>query len=215
MTVAPRGSETGAVPVANVGRMVGTPIVAAARYFESRYGRAAVGEVVSKIPARWRSMLNPHAEAFGLLGARWYSYDFIQDWVTTARSVVRLDEDTFIREIAYAGIDGSLNTVMRAMVRWFGSPRSFAERSQESWRLFHDTGIVTVPTLTSTEVRRRITEWHGHNVVVCKIVQDVFARTFAQTGVKNVVSRREECVAWGRDACVFHIKWDDQRASSR
>jgi hypothetical protein len=190
------------------GRMVGTPIVAAARHFELRYGRAAVGEVVARIPEQWRSLLNPNAHAFGLLGARWYPYAFIADFVTTARNVVHRGEDEFIRELAVAGIDGSMSTVMRAMIRWFTSPRAFAERSRDSWRLFHDTGVMSVPTLTDHEVRRRVTDWSGHNVIVCKVVSEVFARSFSKTGVTGVKSVREECVSWDREACVFRITWD-------
>lgn len=193
---------------AQAGRMAGTPLVWAGRFFAEKYGRAAVGEVVSKIAPQWRSLLNPHADALGLLGARWYPYAFVADYVQTARAVVRAEEDPFVREVAFAGIDGSMSTVMRAMVRWLGTPQSLAGRSQETWRLFHDTGIVTVPTLGERELRRRVTEWQGHNVVVCKIVAEVFTRSFGKTGVKNVRVQREECVAWGRDACVFHVRWE-------
>lgn len=191
-----------------VGRMVGTPLVGSIRHFETKYGRAAANDVVARIPAQWRELVRPNAEAMGILGGRWYPYAFVADWIYTAKNVVRApDEDEFIREIAWAGIDGSMSTVMRAMARWFASPRAFAARSQETWRMFHDTGIVTVPTLNEREVRRRISDWKGHNPTVCKIVMDVFARTFSKTGVRDVRCRREECVSWGRDACVFHIEW--------
>ncbi len=192
----------------NVGRMAGTPLVWSARFYAEKYGRAAVGEVVSKIQPQWRSLLDPHADASGLLGARWYPYAFVADYVQTARAVVRAEEDPFVRELAFAGIDGSMSTVMRAMVRWLGTPQSLAARSQESWRLFHDSGIVTVTSQADRELRRSVTEWQGHNVVVCKIVAEVFTRSFGKTGVKNVRVHREECVAWGRDACVFHVRWD-------
>lgn len=192
----------------SVGRMVGTPMASAARYFEMKYGRSASNDVVARMPAQWRELVRPNTDAMGILGGRWYPYAFIADWVYTAKNVVRApNDDAFIREIAWAGIDGSMSTVMRAMARWFASPRAFAERSQESWRMFHDTGIVTVPTLNDHEVRRRVSDWKGHHPTVCKVVTEVFARTFSKTGVRDVRCRREECVSWGRDACVFHIEW--------
>ena len=195
-------------PHAVVGRIVGTPIVAGARHFQLTYGRAACMDVVARLAPQWRYLVDPNADVFGFLGARWYPYGFIAEFMNCAKTVVRKDEDEFLREMAFAGIDGSMSTVMRAMLRWFSSPRAFAERSQDSWRLFHDTGVMSVPTLTDHDVRRRVTDWQGHNVVICKIVAEVFARTFSKTGVSNVRVRREECVSWGRDACVFHIKWD-------
>jgi hypothetical protein len=195
-------------PHAAVGRMVGTPIVAATRHFQQRYGRAAIMDVASRMAPQWRYLIDPNADVLGLLGARWYPYGFIAEFMNCARVVVRGDEDEFIREMAFAGIDNSMSTVMRAMARWFSSPRAFAERSQDSWRLFHDSGVMTVPTVNETEVRRRVADWQGHNVIVCKIVAEVFARTFSKTGVTNVRVRREECVSWDRDACVFHVRWD-------
>jgi hypothetical protein len=203
-----RFASVAEAPTRTLGNMIGTPIVASARHFEQKYGRAAANDIVARIPSKWRELLRPNTEAMGLLGSRWYPYAFLADWIFTARNVVRApDEDAFIRELAHAGIDNSMSTGMRAMARWLGSPRAFAERSQESWRLFHDTGIVTVPTLTEREVRRRITDWKEHNVTVCKVVMEVFVRSFSKTGVRNVRARREECVGWGRDACVFHIEW--------
>jgi hypothetical protein len=198
-----------AAPTTSFGNMIGTPIVAAARWFEQRYGKAAAADVIARIPAQWREHLRPNVEAMGLLGGRWYPYGFLADFVFTAKNVVRApDEDLFIRDLSYAGIDGSMSTGMRAMARWFASPRSFAERSQESWRLFHDTGVVSVPTLADREVRRRVSGWQGHNVTVCKVVQHVFARTFSKTGIRNARCRREECLAWGHESCTFHIQWD-------
>ncbi len=205
---AKRFASVGATPTHVVGNMAGTPIAAAARHFEQKYGRAAASDVVTRIPARWRELLRPNTEAMGLLGSRWYPYAFLADWIYTAKIVVHApDEDAFIRELAWAGIDGSMSTGMRAMARWLGSPRAFAEHSQESWRLFHDTGIVSVTTIGEHELRRRVVDWQGHNVVVCKVVAEVFTRTFSKTGVREARCRREECVGWGHKACVFHITW--------
>jgi hypothetical protein len=203
-----RFASVAGAPTRVVGNMIGTPIAAAAQHFDRKYGRAAANDVVARIPDKWRQLVAPNVEAMGILGSRWYPYAFLADWIFTAKTVVHApDEDAFIRELAWAGIDGSMSTGMRAMARWFGSPRSFAEHSQESWRMFHDTGIVTVPTLNDHEARRRIAEWQGHNVTVCKVVAEVFTRSFSKTGVRTVRCRREECVAWGHAACVFHIEW--------
>jgi hypothetical protein len=188
--------------------MVGTPVAAAARWFEKRYGRAAVADVCVKLAPEWRGLVDPHAEAFGMLGARWYPYAFLENFIVTARAVVHAEEDPFIRDIAFAGIDGSMSTGMRAMARWFKSPKDFADASRESWRLFHDTGVMSVPSLEPKSVRRRVTDWQGHNVTVCKLVGYVFERSFSKTGVRSVQVRREECVSWGRVACTFHISWE-------
>ena len=82
----PQTAQPG-ISLAGPGRMVGTPIVASVRAFEQKYGRAAVADVVSRLPEQWRELVHPNREACGLLGARWYPYAFIADWVTVARTV--------------------------------------------------------------------------------------------------------------------------------
>ncbi|MGZ3422294.1 MAG: hypothetical protein ACXWUG_20080 [Polyangiales bacterium] len=196
-------------PTPALGSFIGTPLVAGCDWFNKTYGAKAASEVVARIPERWADLVRADRPSLGILGARRYPYAFVGDLVYTMRVVAQHpDEDRLIHDLAVAGIDGSTSTVMRWLARWMATPRMIAARSQESWSTFHDTGRVTVLSITDHEYLRKVTEWHGHDVIVCKITMEVAAHAIALTGAKNVRGRREGCAAWGHDGCVARIRWD-------
>jgi hypothetical protein len=189
------------------GAMLGTPIVGSVQYFIEKYGRAAAHEVAARMPPASRSAIDPHAPTLGFLGTRWYRYGLIGDLVRTMSAVVKADDDTFVRTLAVAGIDASINTAMRMMLRFAVSPAALAARSQEAWNLFHDTGKVTILAVTGSEYVSQVTEWHNHDVMVCRIVTEVRRRLIERTGVRQAVASREKCIAWGHSACMTRIRW--------
>lgn len=195
--------------------MMGTPLVGAIEYYLARYGRVAGHETVVRIPARWRPLLEPHAPALGVLGSRKYPYPFIGDVVRTMAAVAKVpDEDAFFRELAVAGIDASLNTAMRVLLRYASTPSSLAARGNEAWRMFHDSGHVTA-VATEGEYLATTSEWANHDVVVCKVVMEVRRRLIERTGKSNVIARREKCLAWGHDVCSTRIRWGNSPSASR
>ncbi|MFI5298229.1 MAG: hypothetical protein ACHREM_09040 [Polyangiales bacterium] len=187
------------------GNMIGTPIVGATEVFLERNGPAAGASVVAALP-QWREHLRPNTPALGLIGARKYPYPFIADLVRTMMHVTHVaDEDAFLREYAAAGIDRSMTTTMRTMLR-FTRPEHLAARGQESWRAFHDTGTVRV-TIDGNDYMTRVTDWQRHEVIVCKIAMEVRRRIFERMGLKLTMVRRERCVGWGHEDCVIRIRW--------
>jgi hypothetical protein len=192
-----------------VGTMLGTPIVASTEYFLRKYGAAAGHEVIARVPAKWRELLRPHAPALGLLGARRYPYAFIGDMVRTMRDVVRApSEEAFVRELAIAGVEASLHTVARVLLRTTTTPKVIAEHAVASWRSFHDTGQLTVLSITDHEYAVRIDDWTGHDVIVCQVTVETRRWIIGRTGAKNVRATREKCVGWGHDACVSRVRWE-------
>jgi hypothetical protein len=189
--------------------MLGTPIAAAIDHFTRTYGQPAANEVAARVPAPWAGLLRPNAPSLGVLGARRYPYPFVGDLVYTMRTVVHHpDEDQLIRDLAIAGIDAAMGTVIRFVVRWTATPAMIARKAQDSWGTVHDTGRVTVLSLTDHEYLRKVTDWRGHDATVCKLTMEVAAHAIAMTGAKNVRCRREACVAWGNDDCIVRVQWD-------
>jgi hypothetical protein len=194
-------------PELTVGNLVGTPMVGAIDWFIKKYGAAAGHDVVAKMPVRWVGWLKPHAPALGILGAKKYPYAFCGDLVRTALLVARIgDEDSFIREFAAAGIDASVGTVARILLRYAASPEVLAGRAQEAWNIFHDAGRVAVH-VTEHEYQTTITDWTNHDVMVCRISMEVRRRLIERSGRKVTESRRDRCVAWGHPDCVVRVRW--------
>lgn len=194
-------------PALTVGNLVGTPMVGAIEWFAKKYGNAAAHEVVSKMPDRWRGWLRPNAPALGILGAKKYPYAFCGDLMRTVVQVSRVsDEDAFIREFAAAGIDASVGTVARILLRYAATPQILAGRGQEAWSLFHDCGRVSV-TCTEREYVTTITDWTNHDAMVCRISMEVRRRLIERSGKKVIESRRDKCVAWGHSLCIVRLRW--------
>jgi len=136
-----------------------------------------------------------------------YPYAFVGDLVETMSRVVHPpDPNEFIRELASAGIDSAMNTVMRVFLRLAATPSSLAARGQEAWDMFHDSGRVSV-VATENEYVATTSNWPAHNVAVCKICMYVRLRIIERTGVKSPTATRDKCQAFGHDSCVVRIRW--------
>ena len=190
------------------GNFVGSGIVGACEYFVQKYGAAAAHDVIAKLPPQHRAYVRPHAPAFGLLPTKLYPYPFVGDLVRTMIRVVKApDEDAFIREVTFAGMDATLGTVNRLLLRWVATPQDHAKRAQEIWNAYHDSGRVTVLVATDHEYLVQLSEWPNHDVVVCKICLEARRRVLEKTGARIVESRREKCQGWGHDVCQMRYRW--------
>lgn len=190
-----------------VGNIVGTPLVGAMEWFLKRHGKAAGHELVNRLPPRWSGMLSPHAPNLGLLGAKKYPQNFMGDVLRGMVQAAHItDEDLFIRDVATAGIDASVGTVARILLRLAATPQSLAARGQEAWSLFYDSGRVRVEA-TDHEYLSTTTEWANHDAMVCRVSMEVRRRLIERTGVTILEVRRDRCVGWGHDACVVRIRW--------
>jgi hypothetical protein len=188
--------------------MYGTGLCGAVDYFEQKYGPAAAHTVIAKLPAQWRAYVKPNTPTLGILGAKKYPYAFVGELIRAMAAAVKApDEDAFIREFASSGFDRTLDTVARILLRSLVTPRHVAERSPELWRLFHDSGRLTITELSDRHYLSQISEWVGHDVLVCKIGVEAGRRVVERTGVRDVEARREKCISWGHDVCVTRVKW--------
>lgn len=190
-----------------VGNIVGTPLVGAVEWFVKKYGQAAAHEVTTRVAPRWPNMLSPHAPNLGLLGAKKYPQHFMGDVLRSMVAVTRpSDEDAFVRELSAAGIDASVGTVARILLRLAATPQTLAARGQEAWNLFYDSGRVRVD-VTENEYVSTITDWANHDAMVCRVSMEVRRRLIERTGRTVIECRRDRCVGWGHEACVVRIRW--------
>lgn len=191
-----------------LGNLFGTGVLGAIEYFEQKYGPAAVHTLVARLSPKWRDIVRPNVPAMGVLGAKKYPYAFVGDMVRAMAVVAHArDEDLFIREIASAGFDRTLDTVARVLLRTIATPADVAQRSPELWRLFHDSGRLTIVELGERHYLSQIADWVGHDVAVCKLGVEAGRRIVERTGVKQVEARREKCLAWGHDVCLTRVRW--------
>lgn len=190
------------------GNLRGSTVVGALEVFEQRHGRAASHEVIASLSAEWRRLVRPNVPVMGLLPSRLYPNEFVGEVVRTMARVVRApDEDVFIRELAHGGIDQTLGTVHRLILRWVATPHEYAKRAQDVWDQYHDSGRVRVLSVTDHEYVVQVSEWAHHDVTVCKLSMEGRRRLLEKTGVRVLDGRREKCVGWGHDLCLMRYRW--------
>ena len=193
---------------ASLGNVYGTAVVGAIEYFEQRYGPAAAHAAIARRPAKWRAYVKPNVPALGVLGAKKYPNGFVGDLVRAMGAAVNAkDEDAFIREIASAGLDRTLDTVARVLLRSIASPAAVARHAPELWRLYHDSGRLQITELGERHYLSQVSDWANHDVVMCKLGVEAGRRIVERTRVRDVEARREKCVAWGHDVCLTRVKW--------
>jgi hypothetical protein len=187
--------------------MRGTALVGATEWFIKRYGNAAAHAVVAKLTPMHSSFVQPNTPLLGLLGARRYPYPFVGDMLRAMVSAVRANEDAFLRSYAAAGMDSTVDTVARVILRYLTTPTLIAKKSQEMWNVFNDAGRIEVTFLGDREYLAVMHDWPTHDTTVCKLCIEARRRVIERTGARNVEVTRTRCQAWGHPVCEHKISW--------
>lgn len=190
-----------------LGNFFGTGIRGGIEWYVRTYGPAAAQTAVMRMGPQHRAQLDPHDSALGILGARKYPYAFVGELMRAMAHAIRKEEDPFLREIVGHGVDATLNTVGRAVLRYIVSPQMILSRAQEMWNVFHDCGRITVLSSNDNEYLAQTSEWPNHDVTVCKMCGEARRRIVEKIGGLTVEVRRERCQAWGHEACTYRLKW--------
>ncbi len=190
----------------SLGNFYGTGLRGGVEWFVRTFGPAAGHAVVGRMPPQLRSQLDPHEPGLGVLGARKYSYAFVGELFRAMSVTVKIDEDAFIRDMVNHGVDATLNTVGRAILRYAVSPQMICSRAQEMWNTFHDSGRITILSINENEYLAQLSDWPNHDTIVCKIGAEARRRILEKTGLQVEV-RRERCQSWGHEACTYRARW--------
>jgi serine/threonine-protein kinase len=193
---------------AGSGQFRGSALYQATAWFQEKHGNAAAHAVISRLPSTMRAHVTPNAPALGILGARSYPYPFVGELVRTMRHVVRApDEDRFVRDLTYAGLEVLVSTMHRVLLRYLVSPAMFIERRQEIWNLFHETGRVNIVSQTPTSMVVEDADWPNTDAIVCKVNLEGRRKMLELMGMQGIDLQRERCRAWGHETCVTRLRW--------
>lgn len=185
----------------------GSGLVGGVQHFVRTYGNVAAHSAIARLSPNSRMWIKPNADALGILGAKRYPYAFVGELVRAMAASIKKSEDDYCREFAAHGVDFTLETVNRAVVRHFASPRMLADRAQELWNMYHSVGRVVIEWVGRSEYLASLHDWPDHDVTVCKVCMEARRRVLEHTRVKDLEVRREKCQAWGHDVCTNRVRW--------
>lgn len=206
-SIGPPSRSSIKVAEATNAHFLGSGIVGGVEWFVNKFGPAAAHTAVTKLSPHHRVLIQPHATTLGILGAKRYTYPFIGDLLRAMAAAVRLEEDVFVREFTAAGIDHTLRTVNRVILRLAANPHMVAARAQELWNMFHTAGRITILSESKNEYLSQLSDWPDHDVTVCKMCMEARRRIVERTGAREVEVRREKCQAWGHEVCCVRVRW--------
>jgi hypothetical protein len=189
------------------GNFLGTGILGAVDHFVKKFGPSAAHATIAKLSPASRAFVTPNVPSLAILGAKKYPYAFVGELFRTMALVARAPEDALIRELTAAGVDATVDTVARVILRYMVSPQTIVDRAQQLWNTFHDSGIITARVVSDHEYIAELTDWPNHDVTVCKVCAEARRRLIERTGAKDVDVTRLQCQAWGHDRCTFRVRW--------
>jgi hypothetical protein len=172
------------------GHFIGSGLVGGVQAYIRTYGNVAAHAAIARLSPGSRIWVKPNAENFGILGAKKYPYTFVGELVRAMGASIKKDEDTYAREFASNGIDFTLETVNRVILRHLVSPRALADRAQELWQMYHSAGRVVIEWVGKTEYLATIHDWPNHDVTVCKICMEARRRVVEHTRVNALAAAR-------------------------
>lgn len=200
-------ARTSTIPPPVEGSFLGSGLVGGVQHFLKTYGNVAAHSVIARLSPSARLWVKPNADNFGILGAKKYPYAFVGELVRAMAAAVRKNEDEYCREFAQKGVDFTLETVNRVVLRYMISPQSLTERAQELWNMYHSSGRIQTEWVNKSEYLVFIHEWRDHDVTVCKVCMEARRHIVALTRVHDLEVRREKCQAWGHDVCCNRVRW--------
>jgi len=206
-SISPPRISISTAPPAPDAHFLGSGLFGGVQHFVRAYGNVAAHAAIARLSPTSRMWVKPNAESLGILGAKRYPYSFVGELVRAMAAAIKKDEDAYCREFAAQGIDFTLETVNRVILRHLGSPRSLADRAQELWQMYHSAGRVVVDWVGKTEYLVTIHDWPSHDVTVCKVCMEARRRIIELTHAQDVEVRREKCQGWGHDVCTNRVRW--------
>jgi hypothetical protein len=206
------GSDPGAPDstariVTTRGRIKGALFREFIRYCVLHYEQP-LAPIASGLPTDLQPLVDPEAEAFGIIASMWYPAELPAHLLELFFSELPVEEhQKVLREGARYALERTLSSLHRATFRLFVNPERAARHVQRLWRLNCDTGNVTWRLVGKNRCESTLRGWASHDVRLCEIARLSAAHAFELMGCRDVHSERIACVAQGTGFCGSVITW--------
>lgn len=179
------------------------------RWHERNGGREQLEAIGRGLPAELRALVDPGAEALGVLPNRWYPAPLahaVLDGLFAGLSREKRTER--MREAAHAAIRVMGRGVYKLVLERLATPRVLASNIQRLWGLLYDDGERSFTLRDDAGAESITRDWSGHALVLCELMTENTAAVLETMGRTNVRIERVECVAHGAPQCVTRFRWD-------
>lgn len=177
-------------------------------WYEARYGRSYVAEMLARLPPELRDHVWPERQAFGLVASEWYPSPVVfalLDTVSAGRSDAAMS--ALVREATAFTVRRLSRGLYQFLFRMVASPGLYARHIQKAWRLLHTSGTRAISLDEPGFADSTIEDWPGHHRWLCELSMETMRAVFEAMGCHDLDLVRIECVSFGDARCRARLRY--------
>jgi hypothetical protein len=183
-------------------KVKGVALLSRMAVIKENYGDEALKAVIGEMKPEYRELLG------NVIVSTWYDGEIYKDFNLAIKRAMSAKEPNIMERIGELTADASLKGVYSAQLK-SGDARSTLMRTSSLWKMFHDTGELTVDF---DEHRNhaviRITGYALPHEENCRNLMGWGRRMVElSSGAKARISK-DKCVCKGDDCCEMAVDWD-------
>ncbi|MFW5925039.1 MAG: hypothetical protein ACOCV4_02670 [Myxococcota bacterium] len=192
----------------DLGQLKGNALREFHLWFERNYGTEHMAADAETLPEHLRKLVDPSREAYGVLASKWYPMELahaLLDQVATRFS--REELDAIALRAGPEVMNAMMSGLQRRAFRLLMNPERYGKYVQTIWRQNFDSGDIEVKMPSPTEQEGRVTNWHGHHRLICRLIHAGKIAVFEAMGCEGVELELTGCIADGDPACSSRLRW--------
>ncbi|NUO49576.1 MAG: hypothetical protein HOV80_12035 [Polyangiaceae bacterium] len=185
----------------------GGPLRELLLWYESRYGRDYVPDVIARLTPAHALSVSADKLTLGLVPSVWYPAPIVHailDALVERHTPEELHE--IVRESNAFVVRRMTKGLYQFLFRMVGSPELYARHIQRAWNMLHSTGRREI-VLGDGVAESTIDDWPGHHPWLCEVTTETMRAVFEAMGCREVEVERVACVSKGDRRCKSILRY--------
>ncbi len=190
------------------GAIKGALIRAFLVWYQGRYGRERMAELIQRVPMPHRAALSLERDGFGVLANGWYPAPMVHAVLETMEQLHgRAEMPSLLREGCEHATAALLRGVYMLLFRMVASPPMYSRNIQRAWLKLHSSGERELTLRGPDEAESFIRNWPDHHPWTCLLAHETLRFAFRAMGYRQVEVERTRCVAEGHPHCQATLRF--------
>jgi hypothetical protein len=195
----PHGERTGKIKMAKAKGMV---LMSRISVIKENYGEDGLKAVLDRMKPEHRKFLE------NIIASSWYDGEIFKDFNLALKKALSQKDPDVMDHVGAFTAESSLKGIYSSQLK-AGDVRSTLLRAPSLWKMFHDTGELTVDLdKERNHAILRIAGYALPHEENCANLIGWGRRMVELSGGKNVRISEDKCVCKGDDLCEMSFDWD-------
>jgi hypothetical protein len=174
----------------------------AALYIEERFGREALGEVLSRCRPDVRERY------MSVLAIEWHPVEEFIHFMEVAEKTLRVQEGSLAQAMGAHGAKQNLGGMVKRSLFYLASPDYLLRRIAGLWLQFNDRGAMHLRHLDDKYGLLEVEGVPKPHRLFCATLTGWTEVVADAVGLVGPVVQHQECRASGAARCVWHVTWN-------